>query len=639
MFSKKKVNIAANREKAASSVTDRKESLKPEAGVSMEQMRAIQHKDGPMMVLAGPGSGKTFVITRRLKCMIEAYGIPPEEILVVTFSRAAAAEMQERFFKLMGDANCGVMFGTFHAVYFHILKNTYRYDTSCIVTEKEKRRYLKEAFSAHPEVAEDEQTYAYVLASISKIKNEGIAPQDFRDDCCLLEKEVFLEIFREYQKIMKAEGKLDFDDMVLLCRDLFVKHPEILTTWRQRYHYILIDEFQDINPMQYEVIKMLAAPDNNLFIVGDDDQAIYGFRGSSPGIMLEFPKEYPEQEQVILKANYRSTQGIVDKALQLVGHNKSRYTKRLQAQRVGKNDVTTAGFDNREEEVAAVIKVIQSAVQYMPYKELALLFRTNASARFYSQKLCAAGIPFYIKEKISSVFYSPIGMDIMAVFAYAQGEQERRHLLRFFNKPPRYIRRGLLEEENCDLKAMLYRQDVPMNIKKNIRTLLHDLELLKEMHPFAGVNFIRKGMGYESWLIKEARAKGRDTGEIMETLDLIADSTRQAKDYRDWLEQIESYEKALEQSTQERGQDAVQLLTMHSAKGLEYTTVILPDVNEGNVPQKKADKIEDPEEERRVFYVAMTRAREKLFLFYLKKNTEKKVFPSRFLKEMGIKGE
>ena len=178
-----------------------------------------------------------------------------------------------------------------------------------------------------------------------------------------------------------------------------------------------------------------------------------------------------------------------------------------------------------------------------------------------------------------------------------------------------------------------------MNIKKNIRTLLHDLELLKEMHPFAGVNFIRKGMGYESWLIKEARAKGRDTGEIMETLDLIADSTRQAKDYRDWLEQIESYEKALEQSTQERGQDAVQLLTMHSAKGLEYTTVILPDVNEGNVPQKKADKIEDPEEERRVFYVAMTRAREKLFLFYLKKNTEKKVFPSRFLKEMGIKGE
>ena len=605
--------------------------------VNREQEEAIRHKDGPMMVLAGPGSGKTFVITRRLRYMVKEYGILPEEILVITFTKAAALEMQERFLKLMGDETLGVTFGTFHAIYFQILKNTYHYEASCIVSEKEKRRYLKEAFSAHPEVTDDEQTYAYVLTAISKIKNEGSRPEEYSDACAIIEPAVFREIFREYQKIMAAEGKLDFDDMVLRCRDLFLGHPEILEIWQKRYRYILIDEFQDINPMQYEVIKMLAAPENNLFIVGDDDQSIYGFRGSEPSIMLSFPKEYPQLKQVVLKENYRSTQGIVDSALKLAGHNKKRFAKRMRAQKNGTKDVVCTGYEDREAEAEAVIQVIKSAIPYMPYREIALLFRTNASARYYSQKLSTAGIPFYIKDRINSLFGSSIGQDILAMFAYAHGERERRHLLRFLNKPQRYIRRGLLEKEDGDLGSLLRNPEVSANIKRNIRTLQHDLDLLKDMHPFAGVNFIRKGMGYESFLIKEAREKGRDVNELIETLELIADSTRKAVDYKDWLEQIEAYEAALAESGRDRGRDAVQLLTMHGAKGLEYTTVILPDVNEGNVPQKRADKTEDLEEERRVFYVAMTRAKVKLFLFYLKKNLEKKVLPSRFLKEIGVR--
>ena len=605
--------------------------------VNPEQAEAIRHKDGPMMVLAGPGSGKTFVITRRLRCMVKEYRILPEEILVITFTKAAATEMQERFLKLMGDETLGVTFGTFHAIYFQILKNTYHYEASCIVTEQEKRRYLKEAFSAHPEMADDEQTYAYMLGAISKIKNEGIAPEEYRDTCCLIRADTFVEIFREYHKIMVSEGKLDFDDMVLRCRDLFRKHPEILAVWQQKYRYILIDEFQDINPMQYDVVKMLAAPQNNLFIVGDDDQSIYGFRGAAPGIMLAFPKEFPHLKKVLLRENYRSTQGIVDSALMLAGHNKNRFVKKLKAQKCGTNDVVAAGYEHREEEAAAIVQVIKSAVAYMPYREIALLFRTNASARYYSQKLSAEGIPFYLKDRISSLFRGSIGQDILAMFAYAHGECERRHLLRFLNKPPRYIRRTLLEKEDCDLRPLLFRPEVPVNSKRNIRALLHDLELLRDMHPFAGVNFIRKGMGYEAFLIKEARQKGRNISDILETLDLIADSTRKVSGYPDWLEQIDAYEAALAESSQDRGQDAVQLVTMHSAKGLEYTTVILPDVNEGNVPQKKADKVENPEEERRVFYVAMTRAKEKLFLFYLKKNLEKKILPSRFLKEIGIR--
>ncbi|MBR1471979.1 MAG: ATP-dependent helicase, partial [Lachnospiraceae bacterium] len=402
--------------------------------VNPEQAQAIRHKDGPMMVLAGPGSGKTFVITRRLRHMIEVHGIPPEEILVITFTKAAALEMQERFWKLMGDESVGVTFGTFHAVYFHILQQAYHYDASAIATEKEKRRYLKEAMSAHAEVAEDEQTYSYLLSAFSKIKNDGIAPEEYSDACCLVEKETFLAICHEYDRIMHAEGKLDFDDMVLRCRDLFVRRRDILEVWQTRCRYILIDEFQDINPMQYEVIRMLAAPAYNLFIVGDDDQSIYGFRGSAPEIMLGFPKEFPGLSRVLLKNNYRSTQGIVDSALRLAGYNKSRFAKQLKAQRAGKHDVTAAAFESKEEEAEAVLQVIRSAEKYMARKEIALLFRTNASARYYSQKLSAAGIPFSMKEHMGSVFSGAAGQDILAMYAYASGDHSRKHLLRFLNR-------------------------------------------------------------------------------------------------------------------------------------------------------------------------------------------------------------
>ena len=619
---------------------EKNDVMMPPAGgehINAEQEQAIRHKDGPMMVLAGPGSGKTFVITRRLRCMIEEYGIPPEAILVITFTRAAAREMEERFCRMMGDAGAGVVFGTFHAIYFHILRNAYHLEDSCILSEKEKRRFLREAVSAYPEVAEEEQTFTYLLTAISRIKNAGIAPEEFHDESCIVAKDVFVKIFREYLQICKTEGKLDFDDMVLLCRDLFLEHPEILKVWQKRYRYLLIDEFQDINPMQYEVVRMLAAPEDNLFVVGDDDQSIYGFRGSDPQIMLGFPKDYPLLRSVLLKNNYRSTQGIVESALRLVGNNHERYPKKLRAQKESANDVTGMGFADKEEEAAAVIKVIRSAAKYRPYRETAMLFRTNASAAFYTQKLSAEGIPFYCRERIGSIFGGPAGQDILAMFAYAHGSYERRHLLRFLNKPARYIRRSLLENEDCDLHALLLRNDVPLNVKGNIRRLMQDLKLLKDMHPFAGVNFIRKGMGYESYLLKEAREKGKDTTEIMEILDLIMDSTRQADDYPHWLEQIDAYEASLAKSAKEQKEDAVQLLTMHGAKGLEFTTVILTDVNEGILPQKRAEQEKDAEEERRVFYVAMTRAKEKLFLFYLNKNPEKKIRPSRFLKEIGLK--
>ncbi|MBR4543037.1 MAG: ATP-dependent helicase [Lachnospiraceae bacterium] len=596
-----------------------------------EQRRAVMHLDGPMMVLAGPGSGKTFVITRRIRNMIQS-GIAPESILVITFTKAAAVEMQERFESLMDDEISGVTFGTFHGIYFNFLKKSLGYSASDIVTEKEKRRFIKEALSSYPMVNADDFTMTYLLDSFSKIKNDGIEPERYESPCRLVDKENFEKIYYDYAEIMRIAGKIDFDDMVLKCWQLFSENPEILEMWRARFKYILIDEFQDINPMQYEVIRMLAAPLNNLFIVGDDDQSIYGFRGSCPQIMLDFPKEFKGAESVLLKYNYRSIPEVVNTACKLIGHNKNRFKKTLMAANKGNGGVNVLAFKDKKEETEGVINLVRAGHKFMNADDIALIFRTNSSAGTYAKALSEAGIPFYMKEKIKNVFEGTIAKDLMAVLAYANGEKTRENLLRFMNKPVRYIRRCDIEDR--PLIRMLSDPGIKDYVKKNVKELIYHLDALNGMHPFAGMNYIRKVMGYEAVMIKENEKRGIPKDETINELDEITDSAKNTDNYLHWLESIEEYEESLKNAQNEESRDGVQLMTMHGSKGLEYRMVIIPDMNEGNIPSKKCEKPAELEEERRVFYVAMTRAKEKLFLCHLEKNREKRITPSRFLKEI-----
>ena len=600
-----------------------------------EQRRAVMHLDGPMMVLAGPGSGKTFVITRRIRNMIQS-GISPESILVITFTKAAAVEMQERFESLMDDEISGVTFGTFHGIYFNFLKKSLGYSASDIVTEKEKHHFIKEALSSYPVVNADDFTMTYLLDSFSKIKNDGIEPERYESPCRLVDKENFEKIYYDYAEIMRIAGKIDFDDMVLKCRQLFSENPEILEMWRARFKYILIDEFQDINPMQYEVIRMLAAPLNNLFIVGDDDQSIYGFRGSCPQIMLDFPKEFKGAESVLLKYNYRSIPEVVNTACKLIGHNKNRFKKTLMAANKGNGGVNVLAFKDKKEETEGVINLVRAGLKFMNADDIALIFRTNSSAGTYAKALSEAGIPFYMKEKIKNVFDGIIAKDLMAVLAYANGEKTRENLLRFMNKPVRYIRRCDIEDRNYQdsLICMLSDPDIKDFVKKNVKELIYHLDTLNGMHPFAGMNYIRKVMGYEAFMIKENEKRGIPKDETINELDEITDSAKNTDNYLHWLESIEEYEESLKNAQSEESRDGVQLMTMHGSKGLEYRMVIIPDLNEGNIPSKKCEKPAELEEERRVFYVAMTRAKEKLFLCHLEKNREKRITPSRFLKEI-----
>ncbi len=603
-------------------------------GAGEEQKKAILHKDGPMMVMAGPGSGKTFTLIRRIRCLIEGYGIPPESILVITFTKAAALEMQQRFRSLCGEQYYPVTFGTFHAIYFQILRDSYHYDISNVITEKEKRKYLRQAMSASVERNADDALFEYLLNAFSRIKNDGITPLEYDSGDSLLEQDEFVRIFEEYGRILKEEKKLDFDDMVLQCRDLFLSRKDILMRWQKKFHYIMIDEFQDINPMQYEVIRMLAKPEDNLFIVGDDDQSIYGFRGSRPEIMLDFPKDYPKTVRVILAKNYRSTDRIVRTASKLVEHNKSRFFKRMTAGKAGNQDVNICGFDEKEQETEAILSLIRQASKYMPYRDMALIFRTNAAARSISHSLMDHKIPFHFREKVGSIFSTPIGMDIMAIFYFAHGDHKREYLLRFMNKPVRYIRRDMLTSPVIDLERLCGLVKDKIYMVDKIKRLSCDLDKVASMHPYAALTYIRRGMGYETYLLEEAGKRGRDVTEIKDTLDLIAETTKKVKTYTEWLEKVHTYEEEMRHSEKDRDKDAVQIVTMHGAKGLEYRMVIIPDLNEGYMPQRRADTVEALEEERRVFYVAMTRAEEKLFLFYRNHNKTTKTVPSRFLQEL-----
>lgn len=600
-----------------------------------EQLQAIFHGDGPMMVLAGPGSGKTYTITRRIQYLIEHHGVPPEQILVITFTKAAALQMQERFEHLTGGCR-NITFGTFHAVYFHILKRSYHYEQSDIITEKQKREYLKEALEQNTAEKEYDDAYLLLLLNdISKIKNEGLPPDSYQAP--YLPEGCLSKIYDAYQKRMRTERKIDFDDMVLLCRHLLQSQPELLTMWREIYRYILIDEFQDINRMQYEVVKLLAQPRNNLFVVGDDDQSIYGFRGSDPSIMLGFPQDYPDCRIVLLKENYRSTKQIVKSAGKLIGHNQKRFLKNLNAGKRGTRDVILTGCESREAEADEIVAMVKAYRQYGAYRDIAVLFRTNQSVSFLAQKLAQEQIPFWQKERTKSLFDDPMASDILAMLYFAHGETKREHFLRFMNKPVRYIRRDMVAER-VDIDRMLGLPDLGKNRTALLQRLRYDLMQIRGMEPYAAVNYIRKGMGYDQWVVQRAREQRRDVIKDIELLEQLQDSAKGLESFSAWLDMIDAYQRNLQRTeAPSEEEDAVSLVTMHGSKGLEYKIVVLPDVNEGNVPQKKAVTQMELEEERRVFYVAMTRAKEKLFLFYVKKTKENRLVPSRFLKETGVR--
>lgn len=602
-----------------------------------EQEEAITHKEGPLMVLAGPGSGKTLVITYRVKWLIENAGIHPSNILVITFTRAAAEEMKKRFLQFDGMENAPVTFGTFHSVFFMILRYAYRYTGSNIIREDMKRRYIKEMTDNMELEIEDENEFlSGIINEISYVKGEMMSLSYYHSSNC--SDELFAQIYEGYEKRLREENLIDFDDMLVFCYELLKERKDILAMWQQKFQHILIDEFQDINKVQYEIVRMLAGKGEHLFIVGDDDQSIYRFRGARPEIMLGFEKDYPEAKKVILNTNYRCSAEIVDSAEHLISHNAKRFPKNMQAARGEKVPITFRYLKDAGEECTDIIKGIRFYYKKgIPLEEMAVIFRTNTQPRLLVGRLMEYNIPFQMRDVIPNIFDHWIARNILTYIKLAMGNRDRKLFLQIMNRPKRYISRNMVTEAQVDLKKLKQETFGKKWLYEKIDKLEMDLCLLKKMEPYAAIQYIRNGIGYEDYMNEYAQFRRMNPDDLEEVLNQIQESAKEYHSFEEWFAYIDSYGEELKnqmETSRRQQKSGVTLTTMHSSKGLEYEVVFVMDINEGVTPHKKAVKDADLEEERRLFYVAVTRAKTYLFLYSVKELYQKDAQISRYIGEL-----
>ena len=598
------------------------------------QIQAIAHHKGPCMVLAGPGSGKTTVITKRIEYLIEKHRVNPEEILVITFSKAASKEMRERFYTLSQER--GVTFGTFHGIYYGILKWAYQFTSDNIFSEEQKCQLLGRVIERMELDIEDEKDFLQGIAGeISNIKNNQIPLTEYQSMNC--DEETFVRIYQAYEEERKKGRKVDFDDMLVLTYELFRKRPDILQMWQSKYKYILIDEFQDINKVQYDVVCMLAAPENNLFIVGDDDQSIYRFRGARPEIMLDFPKDYPDVKQILLDVNYRSTKAIVNGAARVIRHNVSRYPKQIITTNGQGVNVHIQELRHPIEESKYIIKEIQKAIRSgVKPSEIAVLYRTNNEARVLVESLMEYGVPFSMKEHFSNLYEHFIGQNLIAYMKMALGDRSRKLFLQIMNRPNRYIGRDSVEKGEISFEDLRkFYQDKDWMLDR-IDQLEVDLRIVKRCAPYAAIQYIRKHVGYDDFLKEYAVKRRIKLDELLDILTEIEERAKEFKTIEEWFAHIDEYTEELKRLAEykETNPKAIQMMTMHGAKGLEFDTVFVIGANEDIVPYKKAETQEEIEEERRLFYVAMTRAKKRLVISYSKERNGKKMERSRFVSEV-----
>ena len=446
----------------------------------------------------------------------------------------------------------------------------------------------------------------------------------------------FRKLYKTYEETKKKYRKIDFEDLLIQCRDLFMKRPDILKKWQEKFQYILVDEFQDVNQAQYDVVRMLAAPQDNLFVVGDDDQSVYGFRGAKPGIMMEFMKDYPKARQILLDVNYRSSGYIVKGALRVIGNNKIRFEKKIEAFREPDETVHVQEVKDPVQEAEYVLERIREYREKgVSYTEMAVLYRTNVDARAMSELMTEYQIPFVMKEHLNNIYEHFIALDMISYLRLSQGEYDRKYFLQIANRPNRYLTRESMKTGNVSYESLRrYYRDKDWMVDR-IDQLEWDMKMICDKTPYAAIQYIRKRMGYDEFLKEYAAYRKISSEDLFAVLEEIWQNSKGYGTIKEWFEHIESYGKMLKEQNKKNGEkEGVNLMTMHAAKGLEFDTVFVIEANEGSCPYKKATADEEIEEERRLFYVAMTRAKRKLVISYVKEKNGKDLLPSRFVSEL-----
>lgn len=605
-----------------------------------EQKRAVKHFKGPCMVLAGPGTGKTTIIVNRTMNLIKNCHVEPENILVVTFTKVAADEMKERFTNIKGYLNKykKVTFGTFHSIFFKVLQHYKSYRIENLINEKERYIIIKTIVrDLGFDFFEDEQMLDDLINELSYTKNMLIPYRKYIPTS--FDYNQFWLIYEQYERYKNERKRFDFEDMINHCYELLIDSKAVLNDLRLKYKYILIDEFQDINKSQFNTIALIAYPLNNLFVVGDDDQSIYRFRGSDPNAMHEFSNLFANVNIIILKNNYRNSKSILDSAMFVINNNCNRYKKDLiTVKDFGKAPYIVRVEDN-EREAESIVKKIKNLINKgINYSDMAVLYRTKIQSRSIIDTFVNNRIPFICCDGISSIHNHWIYIDIISYLKASQNIERNNSIYRIINKPYRYIGRNMIfdiiNSKKDILDSLIQHKGISKYQKRNLRGLKNSLNNISIMKTGQAVSYIRKHIGYENYIKEYADTKNINIKPLIEVLDEVSSSVKKFDSILEYLNHIKLITGNNFSNITEK--NSVKIMTMHKAKGLEFNIVFIIGAIDGLTPNILNDELDIQllEEERRIFYVAMTRAKDQLYFFVPKYRYGKKMKQSRFLNEI-----
>lgn len=563
-----------------------------------EQLKAIQSKAGPLLVLAGPGSGKTYVITHHMIYLISECHIPANQILVITFTKAAALEMQKR--AVSANPACSyVIFGTFHSVFYHILKLSNPNKAYQLAGDKERFLLLKDLIkneNSHDTSVDLIQEAECCMQEISRFKNLFPDPLSQQNEKM---PEKYRKIYHLYEEWLQENGKLDFDDMIKLCYQQLKSDRKLRSYWQDRFSHILIDEFQDINRLQYETICLLGA-NHNIYAVGDDDQAIYSFRGSDPALMNRFIRDF-DAKTVSLIDNYRSSRDIVALSSRFIAHNKDRFEKHPQAVSDRTDSLKVIPCQSAKEELMTIREAVFRYHDQYPDKTQAILLRTNRQV--YAYQNIGQG------QREDTI----LALDLLSYLEFLNEGYKRSDFIKIMNKPVRYIPYGILSEPVIDFAKLKKRAMGKSWVVERLVELERQVAFAKGLDMAGQARYIYKAMGYEVYYksgVKTRPGTGKD-----QAFELFLDRLKKCNDLSALQKEYEA-----EQKTDQKNSH-VTVMTYHASKGLEFDRVYLPNLEYGKVPHGRMLTLQELEEERRMFYVALTRAKESLWLLYDKSQT------------------
>lgn len=619
--------------------------------ISMEnlnnnQLSAVKHINGPCMVLAGPGSGKTRVITYRIANMVINENIKPTSILAISFTKASSIEMKNRALSLSNDHRMDkVNYGTFHSIFFKILRYFEKYNLESILDEKTKRMVLKQILKKlEVENGEDDEVIGQVINEISYVKNELMDKIDFKSD--ILRKDEFIQAYNLYEEHKAQLNKIDFDDMLIKTYNLLKYNKAALDMVRNVYKYILVDEFQDINRVQFEVLKLISTPNNNIFVVGDEDQSIYGFRGARPDFLLQFENYFNNTTKILLDINYRSKNEIIDIANRLIEKNKNRYDKVIKCNQGNGAKVSYISPEDSEEEALYIAKDILEEIkkEHVEYTNFAVIYRTNIQSRALVDVFMDMRIPFVVKDAVVTIYDHWAAQDVLAYLRIGLNPKSNKDWIRIINKPFRYISRdsiNMIKDEDDFINALINKCDLKPKQIKTINDLDIDLSYLKTLNPKNAISYIRSSLDYDRYILDYCSNRKIKANGLVEILNELESSATNFKTIEEYLNHIERVKSELLDNKQNKNTDGVIFTTMHSAKGLEFKNVYVIGANEGTIPHEKSYDLEDKEkrleqieEERRLMYVAITRAEENLYISSPINKYGKKVSKSRFIDDI-----